>query len=51
MALNNSCRSFPAEHKVIEPEVLKILQEAEGKHQLSAELYLYTELTDSCPAF
>lgn len=50
MALNNSCRSFPAEHKVIEPEVLKILQEAEGKIQLLTSC-LFSQLSDSGAAF
>lgn len=35
MALNNSCRHFPAEHKVIEPEMLKIFHEAEGQFRPS----------------
>jgi hypothetical protein len=30
MALNNACRHFPKEHKVIEPEMLKVLHEAEA---------------------
>ena len=30
MALNNACRHFPQEHKVIEPEMIKVLHEAEG---------------------
>jgi hypothetical protein len=29
MALNNACRHFPREQKVIEPETLKIFHEAE----------------------
>lgn len=31
MALNNSCRHLPPESKIIEPEMLKILVEAEFK--------------------
>ncbi len=34
MNLNNSCRHLPAESKVIEPEMLKILAEVEGKYGL-----------------
>jgi hypothetical protein len=36
MALNNSCRNLPAEHKVIEPEMLKILSAAEGMCQMNS---------------
>lgn len=30
MALNNACRHLPKEQKVIEPEMIKILHEAEA---------------------
>jgi hypothetical protein len=31
MALNNACRMFPAEQKVMEPEIFKLFHEAESK--------------------
>lgn len=41
IALNNACRHLPAERKPIEPEMIKILAEAEG------EAFFRTQLTSA----
>ena len=38
IALNNACRHLPATSKVIEPEVLRMLHEAEGVYLVSIPL-------------
>jgi len=46
IALNNACRHLPAESKVIEPEMLKVLAEVECESITKEELTIAGPLDD-----
>lgn len=45
MALNNACRNFPKEAKVIEPELLRLFAEAESELEVDIA-YLDLSMND-----